>query len=103
MMDMAQRPEDVLASLANSRKGKIGPGKLLQQLGSIMLVRSIGVRGAGAALSRYCSHRSWQRYKRDLKTLPSGHGPSFSALKQVDEALDRFEPLRIKSFCGSAR
>jgi len=103
MMDMTQRPEDVLATLATASNGKIGPGKLLQQLGSIMLIRSIGLRGAGAALGRYCSPRSWQRYKRDLKALPSADGMGFSALKQVDEALARFEPLRIKSFYSAAK
>src|SRR5262249_15173734 len=98
MLDIAQRPEDVLATLADASDGRVRPGKLLQRLGSIMLVRSIGFRGGGAPPSRYCSHRSWQRYKRDLKALSSAGGVSFTVLKEVDEALARFEPLRIKSF-----
>jgi hypothetical protein len=95
----ARRPEELLAMLATATKGRRArPGKLLQQLGSIMLVRSIGVRDASAVLSRHCSARSWQRYKRDLKGLPLGDAEGFSALRQVDEALTRFDPLRLASF-----
>lgn len=93
-----QRPEQVLANIALAAKGKVRPGKLLQLLGSVLLVGSVGVRGAGAALSRHCSLRSWQRCKRDLKPLSLGGANGFSALKQVEEALARFEPLRMKSF-----
>jgi hypothetical protein len=98
----AQRPEDLLSALAAAGKDAPRPGKLLQQLGFVALVRSVGVRGAGAALSRHCSRRSWQRYKRELKTLPSGSAGAFSALRRVDEALKRFAPLRLKTFQASA-
>jgi hypothetical protein len=63
----ALRPEDMLSALAYAGKGTVRLGKLLQQLGCTVLVDSVGVRGAGAALSRHCSPRSWQRYKRELK------------------------------------
>jgi hypothetical protein len=66
----ALRPEDLLSALAYSGKGTVRLGKLLQQLGCAVLVDSVGIRGAGAALSRHCSPRSWQRYKRELKALP---------------------------------
>ena len=98
----AQRPEAVLATLAAASKGTIRPGKLLQQLGSVILVGSIGVRGASAILSRHCSPRSWQRYKRDLKALPLASANGFSALKQVDEALAWFEPLRMAEYQAQA-
>jgi hypothetical protein len=102
----AQRPEDMLSALAAATKGTTRPGKLLQQLGCATLVRSVGVRGAGAVLSRHCSPRSWQRYKRELKNLPLTGAGGFSALKKVDETLTRFEPLCMNSFqananCGS--
>jgi hypothetical protein len=93
-----RRPEQVLATLVAATKGRAKPSKLLQQLGSVLLVDSIGIRGAGALLSRHCSLRSWQRYKRDLKPLSLGGANGFSPLKQVEEALARFEPLRMKSF-----
>ena len=93
-----QRPEDLLASLAAAANGRARPGTLLQQLGALALVGSVGFRGAGAVLSRHCSTRSWQRYKRQLKALPVVAPAGFSGLKQVDEALDRFQPLRMASF-----
>jgi hypothetical protein len=92
------QPEDMLSALVAATKGTMRPGKLLQQLGCATLVRSIGVRGAGAVLSRHCSPRSWQRYKRDLKALSLTSAGGFSALEKVDEALIRFEPLRMKAF-----
>jgi hypothetical protein len=98
----ALRPEDLLSALAYAGKGTVRPSKLLQQLGSAVLVGSVGIRGAGAALSRYCSQRSWQRYKRELKALPVRPAGSFRALIQVDLALSRFEPLRMKDFQASA-
>jgi len=58
------RPEDLLAALAYSGKGTIKMGKLLQQLGCAVLVGSVSIRGASAALSRHCSPRSWQRLRR---------------------------------------
>jgi hypothetical protein len=91
------RPEDSLSALAYSAKGTAKVGKLLQQLGCAVLVSSVGIRGASAALSRHCSPRSWQRYKRELKRLPVREAGGFRALKQVDQALTRFEPLRMKS------
>jgi hypothetical protein len=93
------RPEQLLAALAYSGKGTVRIGKLLQQLGCAVLVGSVGVHGAGAALSRYCSQRTWQRYKRELRALPVHDAGGFRALKQADQALRRFEPLRMKSFC----
>jgi hypothetical protein len=92
------RPEDLLAALAYSGKGTVKIGKLLQQLGCAVLVGSVGIRGASAALSRHCSTRSWQRYKRELRRLPVREAAAFRALKRVDQALSRFEPLRMKSF-----
>ena len=92
------RPEDLLAALAYSAKGTVRLSKLLQQLACAILIASVGVRGASAALSRHCSPRSWQRYKRELRRLPVHEAGAFRALKQVDQALSRFEPLHMKSF-----
>jgi hypothetical protein len=85
-------------ALASSGKGTIKIGKLLQQLGCAVLVGLVGIRGASAALSRHRRPRSWQRYKRELRRLPVHEAGAFRALKQVDQALSRFEPLRMKSF-----
>src|SRR3984893_8815720 len=98
----ALRPEDLLSMLAYAGKGTVRLSKLLQQLGCTVLVDSVGIRGAGAALSRHCSRRSLQRYKRELKALPVRPARSFRPLIQVDLALSRFEPMRMKNFQGSA-
>jgi hypothetical protein len=96
------RPEDMLSALAYSGKGTVRLGKLLQQLGCAVLVDSVGIRRASAALSRHCSPRSWQRYKRELKTLPVRGAGSLHALKQVDQALSRFEPFHVNTFQATA-
>jgi hypothetical protein len=61
-----QRPEDLLAAIAETAPGSARPGWLLQQLGCLVLVGSVGFRGARVALGRNCSPRSWQRLKRAL-------------------------------------
>jgi hypothetical protein len=91
-------PEVLLARLAAMGKGLARPGKLLQQLGTILLIDSVGVRGAEATMRRHCSPRSWQRYMRELRTAGPDTSNRFSALKVVDEALSRFDPLRIERF-----
>jgi hypothetical protein len=93
-----ERPEDVLSALAGAAGHVVHPGKLFQQLGLITLVSSVGLRGAHALMARYCTKRSWQRYKRDLKSLPLDQRMPFSALRKVDAALAAFEPLRMESF-----
>jgi hypothetical protein len=92
------RPEDLFSTLAYRSKGTARLSTLLQQLGCAVLVDSIGIRGASALLSRHCSRRSCQRYRRELKRLPVRSAGSFRALMQVDQALGRFEPVRMKSF-----
>jgi hypothetical protein len=94
----APQPEDLLSALAYAGKGTVRPGKLLQQLGYAVLVGSVGFRGAGAALSRHCSPRACQRYKRELKAFPMRAAGGFRALNQVDQALNRFEPVHMKNF-----
>lgn len=98
LIDLAKnrRPEDLLADLA-AANDSARPGKLLQELGAVVLIGSVGYRGAGAVLSRFCCPRSWQRYKRAMRNLPIGAG-ALGALKQVDEALAAFKPLRLANF-----
>lgn len=98
----AHRPEDLLARLAADANGQARPGALLQQLGAFVLVGSVGFRGAGALMTRHCSPRTWQRYKRQMKALPQAAPKGFSALRRVDYALARFEPLRIRDFQAPA-
>jgi len=68
----------------------------------MVLIDSMGIRGAGAVMRRYCSPRSWQRYMRELKAPFSARSNDGNVLKLVDEALSRFEPLRLKCFSSPA-
>jgi hypothetical protein len=97
----AQRPEDLLAVLAEGATGPIRPGWLLQRLGCVVLVGSIGFRGAGAALGRHCGVRSWQRYKKALKSPPMARPVGFSALHEVGKALEAFSPLRMEALSNA--
>lgn len=97
----ALRPEDLLVVLAEATTGPTRPGRLLQQLGCLMLVGSIGFRGARAALGRHCGARSWQRYKKELKSLPVHRPTAFSALREVGLALEAFAPLRMKDLSNA--
>ena len=90
-----RRPEELLSTLAAASNGDSRPGSLLQQLGCAMLVASVGMRGASALMSRHCSTRSWQRYKRQLRLLDIPATHRFSALDQVGDTLSRFQPLRL--------
>jgi hypothetical protein len=94
----AQRPEDLLAALAESAAGTARAGRLLQQLGCLILVGSVGFRGARAALGWHCGARSWQRYKKELQSLSVACPTGFSALQEVGSALDVFSPLRMEDF-----
>ena len=98
----AKRPEDLLAILSEAEKGPIRPSRLLQQLGCLMLVGSVGFRGARAALGRHCGVRSWQRYKKELKSLPVVGATGFSALRDVGMALEAFNPLRMANLSKNA-
>jgi len=93
-----RRPEDILGDLAVNAQGAVRPGKLLQQVGAAILVGSVGFRGFNALMGRHCSARSWQRYKRELKGLPRAASGGFSALTQVDGAINQFQSLRMSTF-----
>jgi hypothetical protein len=96
----ARRPEEVLAAVAAHAKGGVRPGQLLQQVGGLLVAQAIGVRALGALMERHCSKRSWQRYKRRINAarLPEESITSVSA--RVDEALHRFQLLRLADFHG---
>jgi len=95
---VALKSEDVLQGLIGKANGRPRPAKLLQRLGLTLLVESVGPRGAQALLSRYCSPRTWQRVKRDMRGLGLIGTGSFNALGQVDSGLRAFRPLRLSDF-----
>lgn len=92
------RPEDLFQALATADGASPSPAKLLQNVALVLLARSIGVRGAGALMSRHCSSRSWQRYKAQLSSIQLDDLPQSAALWQVDQALQEFTSIRLQSF-----
>ena len=97
-----ERPEDILARIAAATSEEARPGKLLQLLGGMILLDSVGIRGLRALILRHGTSRSWQRLKRDLKTMPAQPSAAFSGVNQVDQALRRFEPLTVRAFQKAA-
>lgn len=93
-LDSKERPEDILARVASEGRTH-GPGKLLQLVGGLVLLDSVGVRGLSALMRRHATPRSWQRLKRELKSVPAGRSDSLSTLRQVGEALTDFKPISM--------
>ena len=93
-----ERPEDILARVAAAASGEARPGKLLQLLGGMILLDSVGIRGLRALILRHGTPRSWQRLKRELKSLPPPALGGFAALRQVDKALRDFKMLSLRNF-----
>jgi hypothetical protein len=94
----AKTPEQILDQLVIYSAGRSRPSKLLQQVGYIGLINSVGSRAAVAALSRHCHPRSMQRLKRQMRSLKVPENDGYCALSQVDEALERFETFRLRNF-----
>ena len=95
----ASKPEDLIGSLAVASKAKARPSTLLQQVGWVTLVESVGPRGAKALLSRHCNPRSWQRLRRAMRDVrrPRQDSP-LGSLAQLDAALTAFQPIRMRNF-----
>lgn len=92
------RPEDVLHALMADSNGSAKPAKLLQHLGGLVLVRSIGLRGAKSLLEKHCNPRTWQRIRKELEGLDATANLKFSAMRNVETALVQFEPLKLNVF-----
>ena len=93
-----ERPEEILARVAAAASGEARPGKLLQLLGGMILLDSVGIRCLRALMLRHGTPRSWQRLKRDLEALSASSPNSFKALRQVGEALCEFRSLSLQTF-----
>ncbi len=96
-MSRSTRPEDLILRLAAQDKVPRA-GALLQRLGGLVLAESVGLRGFGALMGRYGSQRTIQRLRRQLKDIAVSEPGGFQALAEVDDALERFEPLRLADF-----
>jgi hypothetical protein len=89
-------PEDIYAALFAESKGTLKPAKLLQRLGMLKLVESIGMRGAKTLITQHADAKTWQRIKKEVKELDTLANLKYSAIRDVDKELANFTPLRMK-------
>ncbi len=90
------KPEDIMLAMIAEGKGTTKPAKLLQRLGALMLMRSIGMRGMKALLGKHCTSRTWQRFKKELEGMNLASSMNYLAVRNVQRCLDDFEPLRMR-------
>jgi hypothetical protein len=91
------KPEDIVHVMIAEGKGTKA-AKMMQQLGWITLVRSIGIRGAKAVLGRQCSPAFFRRMKKDMDGLDITTNMKYAAMRHVQRCLEAFEPLKLKAF-----
>jgi hypothetical protein len=89
------KPEDIIQAMMMESQGGAKPAKLLQRLGSLILIRSVGMRGAKALMQRHSTARTWQRLKRELGNLNLPTRLKFAAMRHIDEGLSQFKPIKI--------
>ena len=92
------KPEDVMQAMIAESKGAAKPAKLLQRLGALVLVQSIGMRGVKAMLADHCNARTWQRIKKELDGLDMAASMKYAAIRNIAHALAQFEPLKLNAF-----
>ncbi len=91
------RPEDLMLSMLAEGKGNAKPAKLLQRLGALALVKSIGMRGVKAMLIDHCTPRTWQRLKKELEGLDATATMKYAAIRNMTVVLSAYDPLRLAS------
>jgi len=94
------KPEDELQAIL--RIGRPRVGKALQLVALSMLVKSIGGRSQHDLVARRCSTRTWQRLRREVRSLPDHDDAAFVALRHIDLALREFRPIRLRDYVPSS-
>lgn len=92
------KPEDIMQALIAEGNGEVKIGKLLQQLGGLMLIGSVGMRGAKSLLADQCAPRTWQRIRTELEGLDITANMKYGAIRAVEQQLCAFEPLRVEDY-----
>jgi hypothetical protein len=91
------KPEDIVHVMIAEGKG-IKPAKMMQRLGWLMLVRSIGMRGARAVMGKQCNPAFFRRMKKELDGLDITGRMKYAAVGNVQRCLEAFEPLRMRDY-----
>ncbi len=92
------KPEDVYYALAMEKKGKVKPAKLLQQVGAMALIQSVGMRGLHSLVSSHANDRTWQRMRKELEKTDLSSRMKYAAVTNVQRCLEQFEPLKINNY-----
>jgi len=97
------KPEDIMVTMLAESKTSIKPAKLLQKLGALVLVQSIGIRGLKALLSDCCNARTLQRIIKELSNLDITANMKYAAIRHVGKAISEAIPLRLEQFTVAAK
>ena len=85
---------DNLITTIRNQNPNIKPAKILQLLGFIQTVQSLGNRGTRVEL--YLPNHQWYRFQREVKEIKSSHkNYRFLAVCDIEKKLERFEPIRF--------
>lgn len=88
------KPEDIIQGMLASSNGSKKPAVMLKNLGALMLINSIGIRGAKALMEKQATPKTWQRIKKELEGLDISANTKYAAVSNVQSSLNRFEPLK---------
>ena len=103
MLALSQfKPEDIYHAMKVETKGKTKPAKLLQQVGAMALIQSVGMRGLHSLVSNHANDRTWQRMRKGLEKTDLSSRMKYAAATNVQRCLEQFEPLMIKDYALTA-
>lgn len=90
-----QNIDNLIASI-KSKNPRIKPTKILQLIGFIHVVQSIGNRGARVELN--LPNHQWYRIQKEIKEIESSQkNHRFLAVCGIEKSLKKFEAVKFKN------
>ena len=86
-------PQRIIQRIIKSNKS-IKPKEVIYLAGLYIIVKDLGIRELRTLLSQLSSQRSWYRITDDFKKLKLARY-QYEWVKEIKEAINKFEPLRI--------
>jgi len=86
------KPEDLFIEIERSTHYK--PKKIINLIGTLVLVDSIGFQGLRNLLSTM-SNRTWQRTKSEIMDLELENTSNYRLFQNLYSKLDRFESIKV--------
>lgn len=90
------KPEDLYRIIERNAKN-LKPAKILQQIGTLHLINSIGVRGLRVLMGKYSS-RTWQRLKKVLKNNTTPDTLKIQTIEKIEGSLIEFFPVKLELY-----